>query len=104
MPSTALVGLGSTGFVGDVELVGFGVELGTGVDAMVATGVGETLTSFVVLDGEGRAVGAVDGDGDAEGAVLGEPKFPKFTTLRSQVVTSKGRGVRRTAPYAFTEH
>jgi len=28
----------------------------------------------------------------------------EFTALRSQIVTSKGRGGRRTAPYAFTEH
>jgi len=28
----------------------------------------------------------------------------EFTALRSQFVTSKGRGGRRTAPYAFTEH
>jgi len=27
----------------------------------------------------------------------------EFTALRSQIVTSKGRGGRRTAPYAFTE-
>jgi hypothetical protein len=30
--------------------------------------------------------------------------FQEFTALRSQIVTSKGRGGRRTAPYAFTEH
>ena len=30
--------------------------------------------------------------------------FHEFTALRSQIVTSKGRGGRRTAPYAFTEH
>jgi hypothetical protein len=30
--------------------------------------------------------------------------FEEFTALRSQIVTSKGRGGRRTAPYAFTEH
>jgi hypothetical protein len=28
----------------------------------------------------------------------------KFKALRSQIVTSKGRAVRRSAPYAFTEH
>jgi hypothetical protein len=28
----------------------------------------------------------------------------EFSSLRSQIVTSKGRGGRRTAPYAFTEH
>jgi len=28
----------------------------------------------------------------------------EFSALRSQIVTSKGRGGRRTAPYAFTEH
>lgn len=28
----------------------------------------------------------------------------EFAALRSQIVTSKGRGGRRTAPYAFTEH
>lgn len=28
----------------------------------------------------------------------------EFIALRSQIVTSKGRGGRRTAPYAFTEH
>ncbi len=28
----------------------------------------------------------------------------EFTALRSQIVTSKGRGGRRSAPYAFTEH
>jgi hypothetical protein len=28
----------------------------------------------------------------------------EFSVLRSQIVTSKGRGGRRTAPYAFTEH
>ena len=28
----------------------------------------------------------------------------EFTVLRSQIVTSKGRGGRRTQPYAFTEH
>ena len=30
--------------------------------------------------------------------------FQEFAALRSQIVTSKGRGGRRTAPYAFTEH
>jgi hypothetical protein len=30
--------------------------------------------------------------------------FQEFTALRSQIVTSKGRGGRRTAPYVFTEH
>ena len=30
--------------------------------------------------------------------------FQEFTALRSQIVTSKRRGGRRTAPYAFTEH
>ena len=30
--------------------------------------------------------------------------FQEFTALRSQIVTSKGRGGRRTALYAFTEH
>jgi hypothetical protein len=30
--------------------------------------------------------------------------FQEFTALRSQIETSKGRGGRRTAPYAFTEH
>ncbi len=30
--------------------------------------------------------------------------FQEFTALRSQIVTSKGRGGRRTPPYAFTEH
>jgi hypothetical protein len=30
--------------------------------------------------------------------------FQEFTALRSQIVTSKGRGGRRTAPYALTEH
>jgi hypothetical protein len=28
---------------------------------------------------------------------------PEFESLRSQIVTSKGRGGRRTPPYAFTE-
>ena len=30
--------------------------------------------------------------------------FQEFTALMSQIVSSKGRGGRRTAPYAFTEH
>lgn len=30
--------------------------------------------------------------------------FQEFSALRSQIVTSKGRGGRRSIPYAFTEH
>jgi hypothetical protein len=30
--------------------------------------------------------------------------FQEFSALRSQIVTSKGRGGRRSLPYAFTEH
>jgi hypothetical protein len=33
-----------------------------------------------------------------------QPSDREFMALRSQIVTSKGRGGRRTAPYAFTEH
>lgn len=49
-----------------------------------------------------------------QAVIRNRKRFPKdflfqlsnqeFSSLRSQIVTSKGRGGRRTAPYAFTEH
>lgn len=67
--------------VGERELVGFGVTLGFGDGVIETTGEGVALSSFEDLVAEGVAVGDSDEDEDGVGDGLGEPKFPKFTTL-----------------------